>query len=884
MNKMGAQHGYGLGSKIQLVGEDTVGLRRNATKINVVQPPAGPHIHNVSGRGVGATGTIYPINPIIDDRGTVSDASIDVVIPDPRHHYTKMSLNNANPTINLIDLIVGLSTTFTLDLTNAIALSSLTFSPALVNAPTLNLGNGQRNVLTIVGHRTTSETRYEVINGTGGGVSFPIIPPVDVRGNVSTAQNINLSLTTAHVTTMTLTANISITFSIFPATANQIEWEVEIKQDGSGNRTVTWPPAVTPTPVLDSAANATTIVVLRTNDNGTIIRTLTNTGGAGDASLWANFPAVADVDFATFDGVNIDRLLFDQASGSALSAGQTGFTSNAGSELIANVPVASEYFWQIGAVTKMSLQEIGADPFLILIGDSTDIPKFRLLQDKGSAPTIGTRVGEIQFYGVDTGGSTQVQYANITVDYEDATIGSADGSMNINVQIAGSPVTFMALNNAQSNFISFGRNLFMGTGIDIEMRGNDIIFDTGDLTRIFGTGSGMSLQVNGTTQVIVNDGSVVLQTNVALTNARFLALLPNTVVLTSNGQFHYDSSVNKFRAFENGAEVDMISAGAQTPWVADIDADGFDLTDLSNIEFRSTTGAPAGTVAYINWDTSDMIFNVPTADDFQFKVNNVNKILISNVGIFPATDGALNIGSAGLSWDSIFLEAVKFEIGGSITSANRIISDSGGMVYMALSTGSHGFFMNGVERFQIQEDGTLHWVQSGRQHDIIPQTTSLDLVAELVSDSLKIFTGSARTNETVKVETLKTTFFTENNNVGAYVLQLVQNNNTPAAFRTLANIDFIAENSLSVDHIYARISASSQVITDPVEDGLLQLGIISGGTLITAIDMEGSGSSGANDAKIGFFGVTPVVQQTLVASPTTTQISTALRNLGLTKL
>jgi len=135
----------------------------------------------------------------------------------------------------------------------------------------------------------------------------------------------------------------------------------------------------------------------------------------------------------------------------------------------------------------------------------------------------------------------------------------------------------------------------------------------------------------------------------------------------------------------------------------------------------------------------------------------------------------------------------------------------------------------------------------------------------------------------MKVEDLKTTWFTETDETGAYALQIVQNNDTPSNGRTIANIDMIAEDDASNDTIYARISASSQTVGSVSENGLLQLGIVSGGTLISAIDMEGSASGGANDAKIGFFGETPVVQQTLGATPTAAQISTVLEALGLTK-
>ena len=71
------------------------------------------------------------------------------------------------------------------------------------------------------------------------------------------------------------------------------------------------------------------------------------------------------------------------------------------------------------------------------------------------------------------------------------------------------------------------------------------------------------------------------------------------------------------------------AGGSQTPWTQDIDADGFDLTDLSNITFRTTTGAPAGTAQAIWADAGGVNYNVPTADIHDFLVNNVSQMTIS---------------------------------------------------------------------------------------------------------------------------------------------------------------------------------------------------------------------------------------------------------------
>jgi len=81
----------------------------------------------------------------------------------------------------------------------------------------------------------------------------------------------------------------------------------------------------------------------------------------------------------------------------------------------------------------------------------------------------------------------------------------------------------------------------------------------------------------------------------------------------------------------------VVKAFAQTPWVADIDANGFDLTDLSNIEFRETTGAPAGSVLSIYADADGITTNVPDGDTFSIDENGITKVSIADA-LLTATD------------------------------------------------------------------------------------------------------------------------------------------------------------------------------------------------------------------------------------------------------
>ena len=78
----------------------------------------------------------------------------------------------------------------------------------------------------------------------------------------------------------------------------------------------------------------------------------------------------------------------------------------------------------------------------------------------------------------------------------------------------------------------------------------------------------------------------------------------------------------------------LLAGGAQTPWGQDIVADGFDLNDLSNILFRSTTGAPAATDRAIWYDDAiGMRFNALTGDLFRFDVNGVSQLTINDTTI-----------------------------------------------------------------------------------------------------------------------------------------------------------------------------------------------------------------------------------------------------------
>ena len=106
--------------------------------------------------------------------------------------------------------------------------------------------------------------------GGGGSVTFPITPTINDHGNVGTVtEDLDLSATTGHVHKITMTGNPTLTFSNPPASGTQIEFEIEMIQDGTGSRVPIFPAAVVETVTVSQTASSTTILTCRTNDGGT---------------------------------------------------------------------------------------------------------------------------------------------------------------------------------------------------------------------------------------------------------------------------------------------------------------------------------------------------------------------------------------------------------------------------------------------------------------------------------------------------------------------------------------------------------------------------------------------------------------------------------------
>jgi len=410
---------------------------------------------------------------------------------------------------------------------------------------------------------------------------------------------------------------------------------------------------------------------------------------------------------------------------------------------------------------------------------------------------------------------------------------------------------------------------------DITMGDNDVL-GIGNI--IFGTSG--SLTPGSPTIWADATGDMII--NVASGDSIFFT--ENDVVI---GQFKLDSFEVR-TVTEDGPDL-VLNNNDQTPT---------DNDTVAQIIFRGNDDA----LADVNYGLIEFDMNDVSAASKQatFKISCQSDNALAPViqytgstGVFlfgagvdavrPSSGGDVDLGSATNEWNAVYSEAFIVKDGGALASANSIITDSNGMVYQTEDT-RHNFRIAGNNTGIAIEEDRLQFQRVGSAHRIDAQTSSIQILAENESDTIEFFNGTSRTNATMSVEDTQTIFRTETDDLTAYDLEIIQNNNTPADSRTLGNIRFMAEDSGGTDTTYGRITGTSLDVTNGTEDGILQLAVITGGSIRNGIEVRGSSSNGVNDALLGFFGETPVAQQQLDADPTNAEISTALLNLGLTKL
>ena len=252
----------------------------------------------------------------------------------------------------------------------------------------------------------------------------------------------------------------------------------------------------------------------------------------------------------------------------------------------------------------------------------------------------------------------------------------------------------------------------------------------------------------------------------------------------------------------NGANVDLGAAGggSQTPWLQDIDADGFDLNDLSNIIFRTSTGVPVATDRAIHYDdTEGMVFNALTGDVFRWEVNGVLEMTLSNT-VLTANVTTFDIqNTARIRWAGVSNRAITNNTSGfifDIETGDTFSFDVAGVPEMILDAAS--LTLAAGNNLVIQASAALGYIDIGEI--TTPLNPGVDVGRLYVKDLATVTTLFFRDNAGVETNVLtgaETFTWTADHSAGGFDLNSLSN----LVFQNSASVPLSTERSIHYDDI-----------------------------------------------------------------------------------
>jgi len=376
---------------------------------------------------------------------------------------------------------------------------SITTTPTgLKNASNLNLLLDKTANAKTTFHFITEDGgvtfRAELIDLTSG--SGDITEPIElgfneavvgattvVQGDVFNPTHISLTQsTTIQLDISATTTKYKSIFVIFDTTGNDF--------------TVTWPASVSNPPIIDDSVAQRISVILYTIDNGTTWTNATSVGSSSSVSQWSTFPAVSDVNLATFDMTNIDRLRFVTNSAGVASNDDPSILLDGNSNMLFNVAEQDEFIWAASNQIIMRLDEDGTNndtrlTIQTVALDADAVPQI-LLNRIDPTPENDTDIALIQFQGSNAlaSGGTVIDphlYSEIKIEYENVVDGREASSMafitSFDTGAATSFTPFMGINLGNSGDVDMVR--------DVGMNLNNIK----DVTSIIGRDDGTAFRI-----------------------------------------------------------------------------------------------------------------------------------------------------------------------------------------------------------------------------------------------------------------------------------------------------------------------------------------------------------------------------------------------------
>jgi len=277
--------------------------------------------------------------------------------------------------------------------------------------------------------------------------------------------------------------------------------------------------------------------------------------------------------------------------------------------------------------------------------------------------------------------------------------------------------------------------------------------------------------------------------------------------------------------------------GSQTPWVSDIDADGFDLKDLSNIEFRDTTGAPAGTIPSIYNTSIALTLNTPTGKHFHVAFNGISHYIIQETSFDLTGSSILEVGFISSS-----------DIGAATSGFIRMVNNES-VSWKNVGTGNNSITNNSSDDFDFIFNGTSKYtfgdtsVKFGASNiDMGDTTNPLD---QFFVKSVRLQTGLITVNNPTITSTTGNTLdlnFPTGSSLNIYEQGTVKHTFTSSSLTT-PNI------------ILSGALVFNDSLTDPTTNGQFtrnvnDVKVFSGGAVRNLSDIGGGGGANVNLSNI----------------------------------